>query len=158
MAFVPTLPATAWAGHVACSASATPLVFGAYAASNTHSLDFTTTVRVTCTPQGAGFVSYRVMLSAGGGSSYGTRAMQGRGAIAYQLFANAAHALVWGDGTAGTVAPGAAYALAQHSPPRTDSFTVYGRLVPGQGAAIGGYSDSITVVVLYGDGDQQVSR
>jgi spore coat protein U-like protein len=161
---LPLLPRAAPGAPAACTAQALPLVFGSLAATSARPLDFTTTVRVTCVPQGTATVAYRVMLSAGTAGQYGHRVLAGGGlpgnggGLVYQLYADPARSLVWGDGSAGTASPGAVYVLRASDPARTDSFPVYGRLYPRPGASAGGYVDAIMVTVVTTEGQLPPSR
>jgi spore coat protein U-like protein len=102
-------------------------------------VDQNATITVTCTT-GA---NYNVALDGGGGADIGSRRMiNGGNTVAYQLYRDAGHTLVWGATIGTDTLAGSGNGLAQALP-------VYGR-VPAQTtppAAV--YNDSITVTVSY---------
>lgn len=122
---------------------------------NASNLDFGSSGRLTRALYAVGNITarctnsdaYRISLSGGSSNNVALRRMQKRGtpgvAIQYQLYLDAAHAAVWGDGTAGTsVATGMGTGSAQ-------VLQVYG-VVPAQTAAApGDYSDTITATISF---------
>lgn len=67
----------------------------------------------------------------------------GDGAVNYQLYLDAAHSTIWGDGTAGTsTATGTGSGLSQ-------SLTVYGQVPAQTTPAPGTYSDTITATITF---------
>src|SRR4051812_29860645 len=88
------------ASHAAaqCTLAADGVAFGNYDPLSNRALDSTGTISVKC--QAA--TSYAVSISTGFGT-YGSRAMVlGSHALAYNLFTDPAHSIVWGDGPGGT--------------------------------------------------------
>jgi spore coat protein U-like protein len=63
----------------------------------------------------------------------------------YNVFADAARSIVWGDGTSGTLAVADAYSLSGSSVTR--NYPVYGRIFGNQNAPVGVYTDSILVAL-----------
>lgn len=135
------------AGHAACTVSSSGVAFGTYNPFSSTPTDATGSVVLTCTA-GAGSGAYAVSLSVGGGASYAARRMaSGSNLMAYQVFTNAARSTVWGDGTAGT-----STATAGDNRPNvggSTTLTVYGRVPAQLPVAPGGYTDTLTVTVVY---------
>jgi spore coat protein U-like protein len=63
----------------------------------------------------------------------------------YNIYADAARSIVWGDGNSGTLVVADAYSLAESSVTR--NYPVYGRIFPGQNAPVGIYTDSIFITL-----------
>ena len=62
----------------------------------------------------------------------------------YNLFTDAAHLTIWGDGTPGTIL------VAGIAPNNTNVIhTVYGRIPGNQNLFAGAYTDTITVTITY---------
>lgn len=80
----------------------------------------------------------------GAGATVASRRMTSGGdTLEYTLFQDAPRTTLWGDGTVGT---------STHSSTGTgllQSFTVYGRVPSSAAAAVGTYSDTITVTATY---------
>jgi len=124
---------------VACSVSVAPLVFGAVDPLSGADSDSATSVAIDCD----GVVSYSIALSSGGGMALERVMTSGSATLAYNLYSDASHGLVWGDGTAGTV-------LVDGIDPGTGStHTVYARIPPQPQAVPGTYGDSIVVTVSF---------
>jgi spore coat protein U-like protein len=127
-----------------CTASATGVAFGTYTPLTIATS--TATITISCTLVTAPAPA-TITLSAGASNSFAARTMTTGGKIlTYNLYVDAAHTQIWGDGTGGSVTdtinltPG----LFQ-----TTNATVYG-LVPSQDPAPGAaYADTITVTVSY---------
>jgi len=129
-----------------CSAGATGVAFGTYTPLTPVPLASTGTITVQC------FVFFApatvtVDLSAGASGSFVTRTLtSGTDTLNYNLYLNAAHTQVWGDGSGGslistlTLNPGF---------PSTATATVYGAVNALQDPAPGSYADTITVTVNY---------
>jgi spore coat protein U-like protein len=137
-----------------CTASATGVAFAIYDPSATAPNDSTGTVAVSCSYTGGGAtqVAYSVRLSTGGSGSYAPRRMSaGANQLNYDLYSDAGHTLVWGNGLGGTtfmsgsftVGPGVGNGL------RQDSRTVYGRMPALQDALDGTYADTIVVTLEF---------
>jgi spore coat protein U-like protein len=128
--------------NAVCDVTSNDLAFGIYnpKASSPHQVS--SLVRATCTP-GA---TYQVGLNAGTspGATVNQRKMvAGSNTLNYQLYSDSARSSIWGD-TPGTdtVTPPAGTGLSQDLP-------VYGTIPPAQPAAVGDYSDTITVRVYF---------
>jgi len=132
-----------------CNVSATAVNFGLYNPLSGSPTDATGTITVSCQVLLVGlFVSWTVELSTGSSGSYATRQLRnGADSLTYNLYTTAAHTAIWGDGTGGTgvVSDNPFLLIGSNSV----SYTVYGRLFPGQDRPAGSYSDTIVVTVTY---------
>lgn len=143
------MPATGLAAGD-CAVSATPFNFGNYNPLDTLPRDSSSTLTVECSLIGllSLSISYELSLSTGSSGSYSLRTLSGPGdPLGYQLYADAARLLVWGDGTAGTVTVSDSYLLGLTTVSR--QYPVYGRLPAGQQVGSGSYVDSITVTLEF---------
>jgi spore coat protein U-like protein len=120
-----------------CSVSAQSVSFGGYDVFSSQSVDSTGNIAVTCDAQ----TTYTIALSPGFGS-YSVRSMvSGANSLRYNLFTDASHSTVWGDGTGGSTAVAGSAASA--------IYTVFGRIAARQNAHIGTYSDNLTITLTY---------
>ena len=129
-----------------CLVVATPLVFGNYSSSSATPTDATSTVTATCT---AG-TPYTVALDSGttSGATVAARALANLALttdqLNYNLYTNAGHSTLWGDGTSSTVTQG------NNNPGVTpDIYTVYGRIPVHQNVSALAYTDLVTVTLTY---------
>ncbi|MDD3651957.1 spore coat U domain-containing protein [Immundisolibacter sp.] len=134
-----------------CPVSATGIGFGSYDPRSGTPTEATGTVTVTCqsaAPPESG--SYGIALGSGASGSYAGRAMMAAGGavLYYQLYTDASHTAVWGDGSGGSAVVSGGYSLSDGTP-RAYGHTVYGRIPAGQWPAAGSYTDTITVTVTY---------
>ena len=84
----------------ACTISATSVNFGTYNVFNGSDVDSTGTVTYQC--KGSAH-NVTVGLTQGASASFNPRQMQkGAEALTYNLFLDASHSTIWGDGTSGT--------------------------------------------------------
>jgi spore coat protein U-like protein len=91
------------------------------------------------------FPTVRITLTKGGSTTYNPRRMRsGSETLNYNLFTDSARTVVWGDGTEGT----AAYSR-QYPGWGLITVSVYGRVPAAQDAAVGNYTDTVTVVVNF---------
>ncbi|MFO1282166.1 MAG: spore coat U domain-containing protein [Burkholderiales bacterium] len=138
-----------------CSASTTPVAFGAYDVFATGNVDSTGTVVVTCSTQttdpiGNFSVTYEVELGTGGsGNTSQRRLTSGANTLDYNLYRNNARSQLWGDGvTAPSVS--ASFTLNRSTTPsRTRAHTVFGRIPPLQDVAVGNYADNVLVTLNF---------
>jgi spore coat protein U-like protein len=138
---------TAGQGQAACLVTATNVVFGVYNPVSGGSSDFTGTMTLNCTRLSNITGAYTITLSPGSGGYAGRRMFPGGTNLRYQIYADAAHSLIWGDGTGGT-----SVATGVDNRPLiggTSIFTIRGRLLPGQTIKPGTYSDVIIASVSY---------
>ena len=138
------------AGSSRCTLSATPLVFGQYVPSRNMPSDFTATLQLTCVASGTASANVEgtIGLIGPGGSSV-RHLVDGGRRLRYQLFADPARTIPWGDGTGDTHRKSVSGTVGPNAPMR-HSFTIYGRILARQSdAAVGNYSDRITAVLDY---------
>jgi spore coat protein U-like protein len=122
-----------------CTVSTSGISFGNYDVFSTLNDDITGTVNVNCLSG----TTYVISLSSGSGT-YTSRIMtNGANILAYNLFLDPTHLTIWGDGSAGTGT------LTGTGTGANTAATVYGRIPAGQNAAVGAYSDVITVTVTF---------
>jgi spore coat protein U-like protein len=122
-----------------CTVSTSGLNFGTYDVFSSVNDDITATITVNCTKNRA----YSISLSSGSGT-FGSRTLTGTaGALTYNLFLDATHLTIWGDGSSGTgTFSGTATGASIGTP-------VYGRIPARQNVHVGAYSDLITVTVTF---------
>lgn len=134
---------TAHAAPPSCSTTSTTINFGNYLPSSTIPLSSTGTITLNCNRSG----SYSIALSMGQGGSYNPRSMSGGSPVTqlnYNLYTNAQHTIIWGDGSGGT-----SVATGSYSKNVPVSITVYGLLPAQQNVPTGLYTDSITATITY---------
>lgn len=123
-----------------CTVSASGLAFGSYNAS-VPSVSYTGTVSVRCTGNATTFT---LALSAGSSGNILARSMtSGSARLSYQLYTDAAHTNVWGNGATGVLygplsMPGGNF---------NATYTVYGLLLPTPNVPSGSYADTVTVTL-----------
>jgi spore coat protein U-like protein len=129
-----------------CSATATPLAFGAYTP-GAGPLAQNSTISVKCTKSTPYTISLNKGTTAGGTVAQRLMAAPG-GTLQYNLYTSATFASVFGDGTLGSVTvPGTGAGLAT-----AHTVTVFGQLLDSafnQATVPGSYTDTITVTVTY---------
>ena len=138
-----------------CSVSADGVTFGVYNPLSGNNLDSTGLVTVRCTSTIALLgptVPFKARLSSGNSGSFTTRAMNsGSDTLEYNLYVGSLRNTIWGDGTGSTGFHSGTFQfpVLGIGTVREASFTIYGRVFGGQFVSAGGYSDAITVTVLY---------
>lgn len=118
------------------------MVFGTYDTINAATS--AVTISVSCT--GSGNAAPTVTASAGGGT-FANRLMTRTGdtqTLGYNLYLDAAHASIWGDGTSGT----SAISWGKITGAGTFSANVYGLIRGGQNAVPGSYADR-NIMILF---------
>jgi spore coat protein U-like protein len=139
-------PTAAWSA--ACTTSAQAVAFGNYDPLSLSATDSTGQVTVDCTGILILAVTFTVDLSTGVSGSYASRQLaSGGNRLNYNLFVDLAHLLVWGNGGAGTSHVTGLFLLGIVH--QSANYTVYGRIPARENAAVGSYSDTITVTVTY---------
>ncbi|MBL1353098.1 MAG: spore coat protein U domain-containing protein [Zetaproteobacteria bacterium] len=129
-------PSTLYAAGVtlpSCSVSSIPLNFGIYWGN--APLNSQTRITTKCTIP----TTTRVQMNKGLNSvNFITRKMAaGQNTINYNLYTNAAHSRVWGDGTSGT------FTLTGNL------LTVYASIPTGQVVKAGTYNDTVVVTIIW---------
>jgi spore coat protein U-like protein len=125
-----------------CTLSASGVQFGVFSGSE---VAFVGTVTMDCT--GSGTSNYTLKLSTGGSGTYSPRRMSyGANTLSYNLYTDAAHTQIWGDGTGGTTFASGTIKLSP--PPSVHIVTnVYGNLPAQTTPAQGMYSDTIVATL-----------
>jgi spore coat protein U-like protein len=146
--------AAAWFGSATatqpagCNVSTQSVAFGNYSSRSTTPTDSLGNVQVTCSGTTGQAVSYTIQISSGAGGSFFPRKMSGgAGTLIYNLYTDATHVTIWGDGNSGTFPLTDMYSLTASTTVR--NYTVYGRIFSGQNASVGVYTDNLTVTVNY---------
>lgn len=127
-----------------CLITTSALAFGSYdpvVANSAANLDGTGVVSVACTKG----VSPTIALGLGSNASGSTRRMgDGSGNfLTYELYKDAGRVTVWGTSGAALLSPTAAPSKAARA------FTVYGRVMAGQDATVGSYTDTVVATVNF---------
>jgi spore coat protein U-like protein len=147
-----TLAAVAVAFFVAATAAAqscsisvgSGVSFGNYDALSTSPLDQTGSITYQCGVLFLGTVT--IDLSAGNSGTYSTRQMRlSANSLGYNLYLDAARALVWGNGTGGTSRFGPVLPLL--GIPNT--LTIYGRIPARQTSPVGAYTDTVVATINF---------
>lgn len=133
-----------------CTVAATGLAFGNYQPLSGAPANSTAIVTVTCNPGIISLlVSYSIQISAGTGGSFSARSMGGTSTrLRYQLYRDALHTQIWGDGTGGTVTVTDGYLLGILLPINR-TYTCYANIPANQNVDIGGYTDVVSVLLTY---------
>lgn len=130
-----------------CSASTAGLAFGPYDPTSTGPREAIATVSISCTGVAALLGTIDVALSPGGATSVPARRMvQGANTLSYNIYSDANHTTLWGDGAggAGTVTLPFNGLLSYAA-----SVKAYGRIPARQYVRAGAYTDTVTVTVTY---------
>jgi spore coat protein U-like protein len=138
-----------------CSAYAVPtcalsvvtdVAFGTYDPFNATALDTNGQLNVTCSGSG-NTPTFTVSLNTGNLGSYTPRRMSsGPETLNYNLYINTARTTIWGDGTSGT----SVVSETRNCKNAGCNYIVYSRIPALQTtAAVGAYSDSITVTLTF---------
>ena len=132
-----------------CTAAASGPTFGIYNPYAASPSGITGTVSVTCSALFGLSLNYSIRLDGGASGAVASRAMAGGASrLGYQLYTNAAHSVIWGDGTGGSVTVSDGYSLAALGSV-TKNYTIYGLIPAGQTVAVGGYLDTVTILITY---------
>jgi spore coat protein U-like protein len=140
VAIAVNVPREAEAQLASCSMGVSSVSFGNYNPLSLTSQDVTGTVTFTCNVFA---LVPRLSLNRGASPTFNPRTMIGPSSavLNYNLYLDATHLLIWGDGTSGTsqfVAVGLA-----------GSVTYFGSIPARQNARAGAYNDSLTVTIIF---------
>ena len=143
LACMASLTMVSGAQAASCQVSASVVSFGSFSPLTLDFVDSTGNITLNCTD----VAGYAIALSSGNGS-YSLRSLVfGSHTLDYNLYRDAAHQQVWGDGSGGN------YAVTNANPVDGQNYvhTVYGRisLVTKRGAHVGTYTDTIGIIVNY---------
>ncbi|NII09425.1 spore coat protein U domain-containing protein [Oleiagrimonas sp. C23AA] len=126
-----------------CTISATNVDFGIYDPNAGSPSDTSSTLSVLCTNG----TPYTVALDAGSnaGSTVANRHMVSENGdqLTYDLYTDASHTSLWGDGNSGTDTVSASGSGG------SQAITVYAEIPNGQTVPAGSYSDSVTATLNY---------
>lgn len=131
-----------------CTATATPIAFGAYNPGSGAVLDASGAITVTCTTG----TTYSIALSAGANPStpgdVTTRRMSDGAThyLPYQIYLDSGHSTVWGDGTSGSLNPGSGTFTGDGS---AQDRTAYGRIEAGLYVTPAMYTDTVVATITY---------
>lgn len=133
----------------ACSVTTLTLAFGNFSSFVSRPHDSVGNIAVTCTGTPGAPVRYSLVLNPGSGGSFAQRGMRlASGAtLNYNIYADAARSVVWGDGNSGTLVIADAYSLVGSRVTR--NYPVYGRIFGNQNLPPGFYTDSILVTLSF---------
>jgi spore coat protein U-like protein len=126
-----------------CSIGNATLSFGTYNPTSATALPATTTVTLTCslgTP-------YNIGMSAGSGTGATTSARlmtAGASTLGYNLYRDSGYSLNWGN-TVGTDTLSGTSSTTTSA----NTITIYGQIPAGENAAVGSYTDTVTMTVTY---------
>jgi spore coat protein U-like protein len=125
-----------------CAIETRPLSFGSYDPEDNAELDSVAQVIYTCDNQAK---KIRIDMSAGSSNTFDRRMINGAGELLYNIYLDATHRTVWGDGVLGTDV------YYENNPPNGTPVVVraYGRIPPRQDVPPGSYTDVLTVRVLF---------
>ncbi|MCS5707365.1 spore coat U domain-containing protein [Candidatus Berkiella cookevillensis] len=133
-----------------CSIATNSFNFGAYNPLSPTAKDLSGSLSVTCGSLLASVsVAYTVSLSTGNSGTYTQRSMlNGANILNYNFYTDAGRTTIWGNGGGGTSMISNSYILGLLFP-RTDNFTIYGRIPALQNVPIGAYTDNIVATVTF---------
>jgi spore coat protein U-like protein len=120
-----------------CTLDLQGVVFGTYDTLSNQALNGAGSITVTCDV----FASYSLALSPGNGTLLARELQSGANTIFYNLYTDALHDIIWGDGTGGT-------ALVNGSG-TYDIYPIYGHVPAGQNVPAGAYSDTVTITLIF---------
>lgn len=139
------------ASAVTCTAAVAPPSFGVYNPLGATPNDSNGSVTVVCLPVPLAVLQgYTLGLSSGSAGGYSMRRLvSGANTLQYQLYSDASHSLVWGDGSAGTVTVVGSFLL-QVVTSVSATHTVYARMPAHQSSAVAGaYADTLLLTISY---------
>jgi spore coat protein U domain-containing protein, fimbrial subunit CupE1/2/3/6 len=134
-------------GAITCTISTTNVGFGSYDVFSVSPTDSTGGVTYNC--KGVGQSTITIDLDRGiVASTFLPRKMSGprpTDSLNYNLYLDAAHTVIWGDGSGGTSEYGPIL-----PPNNTDTtVTIYARTPAGQDVSGGSYSDTVTATINF---------
>jgi spore coat protein U-like protein len=147
VAMLPCMAATT------CTTTATGVAFGLYNPLTGTPNNTTGSVSVRCQLVDDNFarVNYTVVLSTGASNSFVNRTLRsGANPLNYNLYTDAAHTQIWGNGGGATAAPTGRINLFWFAPTAQNDLTIYGSIPTAQYNVVpGSYTDTIVVTVTY---------
>lgn len=137
IAAVATVLATAPAAAANCTISPQSVSFGNYDTLDSQPLDGVGNISVQCDAM----TSFTISLDSGSGTYSGRQMTSGTNVLEYNLYTDASHVSIWGDGSSGTTVVSDSASSAEEP--------VYGRIAARQDVPAGTYTDVIVVTVTY---------
>jgi spore coat protein U-like protein len=137
-------------GKKGCVIETRPLSFGNYDPLSSSAVAAQGQVIYTCGVKDLsdtqGVKNIRIEFSRGSSNSYATRRMtSGDDALDYNVYLDATHRTIWGDGSDGTD-----YYFDPHPPNKTPvTVPAFGQIRGMQDVAVGQYVDSLQVTILF---------
>jgi len=130
---------------MSCTILSVPaLAFGNYNVFSGAPLDTSTAIAFHCDAVGGATIV--IELSRGSSLTFLPRTLKfGAFVLEYNVYRDASHTSVWGDGSSGTSSLGPLQPLNDLD----DSRSVFGRIEPGQNAHAGSYTDTLIVTVIF---------
>ncbi|WP_010183409.1 Csu type fimbrial protein [Sphingomonas sp. PAMC 26605] len=126
-----------------CIVSTTPIALGNIDVTSTAARDTTGGIAVTCT-NGAAWSAAADAGQAAGATPATRQMASGADLLNYALYSDAPRTVLWGDGTAGTVA------ITDVGTGAVQNKVIYASVLPGQATVHAGtYADQINVTVTY---------
>jgi spore coat protein U-like protein len=135
-----------------CNVSSTGVAYGVYDPNSSSPTNAAGNIHVFCTVLVVSVLSQiNISLSTGGSGTFASRKMSGgTDQLNYNLYKDASHTTVWGDGTGGTGIFTDNLLIAVLG--TSVDHTIYGSIPAGQYVSAGSYSDTITVTVEFHEG------
>jgi spore coat protein U-like protein len=124
--------------------SVTAPAFGTYDVFSAASNDTAGSLSYSCT----GGATVTITLSRGSAPSFSPRQMQRSGGgtpMSYNLYLDAGHAQIWGDGTSSTFVSGPT----SPADNAVNVVPIFGSIPAGQDVAVGGYGDTVVVTLNF---------
>lgn len=132
-----------------CSVASDGATFGAYDSLRQATVSGVGSITVTCRADAKGAeISYEIALGTGQSQDFAQRRMTaGAAVMRYNVYRDASHTTVWGDGSGATAIVTDSYVAGPSHERR--SYPVYGLIPGGQNLAPGTYGDTLIVTVTY---------
>jgi spore coat protein U-like protein len=128
------------------SVSATGVNFGSYDALSSSAIESEGSVVVACQLSLDLLPAFKASLSRGMSNNFASRTMTSSGSLlTYNLYTNASHTIIWGDGTGDTETQSYDGLLVLGNV----ELTIYGVLPPAQFVPAGAYADTIIATIEY---------
>ena len=127
----------------ACTISATSVNFGSYNVFDGSDVVSTGSVTYRCNGSAHNIT---IGLTQGASGTFNPRRMEkGSEVLNYNLFRDASHTTIWGDGSGGT----SVYSIGNPPNNTNVNLIVYGRVAAEQDVSAGSFSDTVTAVVNF---------
>jgi spore coat protein U-like protein len=139
--------ACARANACVCQVALTTLAFGNYDPFSDFPDDSVGTLSVSCSSPDPANSTFSVALNGGSSGRVSERVMKsGSYSVFYNVYADAAHSIIWGDGTGGGQPVVAGFPTVSR---QAVTLNLYGRVPARQNVHVGSYRDTLTVTITY---------